>query len=286
MKSFIDEHITRIFLGLFMYVSGLFISKYTFYDFCKDVKLFYMKRFKRFYILYSFSVIFLFIIHFNPGVSLLVTSLLGISTYFQPQPRTLWFMSMLMSFYLLTPFVKSNKSIIAQVSVVLLIFLLAILYYIYFPNRIDVRFFWCFPLYSLGLLFPQIQVIVNNHFLGIFMFLFTCFLVFLLKENIYYKMAQLLIIPMGIFSCFYCCKLLMIYLPRINSFVRVLAYCSMSAYLFHREIYYLLGCVFRFFLPYMDLHMFAVIMIVFPICILFSYLIQYVYDNYFISYLN
>ena len=198
-------------------------------------------------------------------------------------------MSMLMSFYLLTPFVKSGKTIISQVCIVLLFFLLAILYNYYNPNGIDIRFFWCFPLYSLGLIFPQIQDIACNHLLGICLLFFMCILIFFVKDNCYQKVTELLIIPMGVFSCLYCCKILMTYirLPFVKHLVKILAYCSMSAYLFHREIYFVLGYFYRvLFLPYIDMNMFALIMIVFPLCVFFSYIIQCAYDKYIILYLN
>lgn len=102
LSLFGDFYITDVMLGLFMFLSGFFMAKYTFTH-ERDIANFYKKRLTRFYLLYALSAILLFIIGFNRGFGLLITTLTVSSTYILPQPQTLWFLSMLASFYILTP---------------------------------------------------------------------------------------------------------------------------------------------------------------------------------------
>ena len=111
-----DNYITNVVLGLFMFMSGFFISKYTFDVFISEAKSFLYKRMTRFYLLYSMSAVLLFVMEYNAlfGKKCLITTLTMTSTYILPQPRTLWFFSMVGSFYLVTPLLmkKPIKSLI------------------------------------------------------------------------------------------------------------------------------------------------------------------------------
>ena len=116
LRNYLDESIeaywsdelfdiTRSCVTLLMFISGYLLSKYKFNK-IQDAVFFYKRRFIRFYILFAISALTLYLMNFNEGLGLLVTTLLGISSYMPPQPGTLWFISMLMSFYLLTPFIS------------------------------------------------------------------------------------------------------------------------------------------------------------------------------------
>ena len=101
---------------LLLYVHlGYFLRKYPFRD-RADVLTFYRKRFSRFYGLYFLSAITLLIGGFFTDKSWFDSyhqfflTLCGLTTFSPPQPGTLWFMSMLMFFYLVTPFIQYGKS--------------------------------------------------------------------------------------------------------------------------------------------------------------------------------
>ena len=96
--------ITDIALATFMFISGFFLSKYEF-EKNEDIWIFYKKRLQRFYILFAISAISMWLGGMNPGFGLLCTTLSGLSSYILPQPKTLWFFSMLFSFYILTPLI-------------------------------------------------------------------------------------------------------------------------------------------------------------------------------------
>ena len=111
----IGEPVTITALSCFMFISGYFLRKYPFRD-RADVLTFYRKRFSRFYGLYFLSAITLLIGGFFTDKSWFDSyhqfflTLCGLTTFSPPQPGTLWFMSMLMFFYLVTPFIQYGKS--------------------------------------------------------------------------------------------------------------------------------------------------------------------------------
>jgi len=158
-----DEWITKVILGLFMFISGFLISKYTFDNFKNDCIFFYKKRLSRFYLLYAISVILLYIMGYNSlfGRFSLLTSLTMTSTYLLPQPRTLWFFSMIASFYIFTPFILKKLPyslffsffIIYGGSTILMLLL---------SKGIDTRFFWCFPLYFGGLCTGRMKNVLDS----------------------------------------------------------------------------------------------------------------------------
>lgn len=126
----IGEPVTITALSCFMFISGYFLRKYPFRD-RADVLTFYRKRFSRFYGLYFLSAITLLIGGFFTDKSWFDSyhqfflTLCGLTTFSPPQPGTLWFMSMLMFFYLVTPFIMANPKIkILNATVLLLIMLL------------------------------------------------------------------------------------------------------------------------------------------------------------------
>lgn len=99
-------NVTTVALGTFMFISGYFLSKYKFEN-ANDVKQFYLKRLKRFYFLFMLAAITMWIGGMNPENRTLITTLTGLSSFILPQPRTLWFFSMLMFFYFITPLLQS-----------------------------------------------------------------------------------------------------------------------------------------------------------------------------------
>ena len=95
--TFVCEKFTTIVLACFTFISGYFLRKYNF-DTLADVKSFYVKRIKRFYVLFFISALLLFIMKWM-DLKCFITTVLGIGTFSLPSCRTLWYMSMLMLFY-------------------------------------------------------------------------------------------------------------------------------------------------------------------------------------------
>ena len=252
-------------LALFMFISGLFLAKYKFDNGLSDFKRFYQKRFSRFWILYAFSAISLYLGGLNPSFWCLITTLTGTSSYILPQPMTLWFFSMIMSFYVVTPFLNM---------VGMLICLCAALLAQYFISQgIDTRFFYCFPMYCFGLIMGRHDKITSltNNKIGIPILLATITIMFFdISSSIVADF--LFILPM--LSILYASKLL--YKVFSMRFIKILSYTSMCAYLFHRHIYM---CILWFFKKcgYTDFPYYILVFMI-PIVIGLSYCIQRIYD--------
>lgn len=276
-----DEWITKVILGLFMFISGFLISKYTFDNFKNDCINFYKRRFSRFYLLYSISIILLYVMGYNSlfGRFSLLTSLTMTSTYLLPQPRTLWFFSMIASFYIFTPFILKKFPyslfysffIVYGGSTILMLLL---------PKGIDTRFFWCFPLYFGGLCLGRMKNIFNTLTSNVLIASISLLITLVqISLNILFpnKMffLEYITLPFGILFILYLSRYLSH--PYIINITRHIAYCSMSAYLFHREIYIILMNIYN----RMDLnysYWFSAFTFL-PICLIICYLIQYTYDK-------
>ena len=91
--------LTDIALAAFTFYSGLFLGK-------KDVsaKEFFKKRFVRFYPLFAFVCIMMYMSHSGiKSLSHLACALTGLSVFVGPHTPVLWYMDMLLVLYLLTP---------------------------------------------------------------------------------------------------------------------------------------------------------------------------------------
>ena len=282
-----DGYITNVVLGLFMFLSGFFISKYTFNHFTSDIKTFLFKRMTRFYLLYSLSAVLLYIMRYNShlGRLSLFTTLTMISTYIPPQPRTLWFFSMLASFYLFTPLllIKPVKSLLYSFAI---IYGFSIIAHYLLPKGIDPRFFWCFPLYCSGLYIGRRKTLMKyltTHPSGV---ICSC----LIAMQVYiiltwpddYIILQYFSIPIGIVFILYISRMLA-KLP-IACIIKPIAYCSMCAYLFHREIYIGLMTIYDYFS--LNYSYFFSLIVFLPICLVVSYYTQQLYDKYVTPLLN
>ena len=285
LSLFGDFYITDVMLGLFMFLSGFFMAKYTFTH-ERDIANFYKKRLTRFYLLYALSAILLFIIGFNRGFGLLITTLTVSSTYILPQPQTLWFLSMLASFYILTPLLLKDDCKVLIVRS-LQIFSGGVILHLLLPKGIDTRFFWCFPLYCIGIYFGKKRRLMNlitTKTIGISSTMILIVLLILLQN--YYQnnlLLHYLVLPFGIISILNISKFIT-KLP-IEKVIEIIAYCSMCAYIFHRVFYSVLKKVIYGIIGYDFSYPFC-FMVFIPVCLIGSYLIQMSYDRYVLPKLN
>lgn len=154
------QQITDVFLSVFMFISGYMLSKYKFEGW-KDVLTFYKKRFWRFYVLYILASLSLFIggaaigNQMYAGISQLLLSFWGLNVFFAPHLGTLWFISMIMFFYLVTPLLSfSWRSKYMK-------YIVAVSMYAFFflwreaTGYVESYVFYMYPMYALGLLMPR-----------------------------------------------------------------------------------------------------------------------------------
>lgn len=101
--------ITTGVLSCFTFLSGLFLGKKNI-----SIKEFYVSRFKRFALLLYVSAISFYVVGYIDDVSTLIGTITGLSCFGLPWARTLWYFSMMILFYLMTPFllykIEYNKS--------------------------------------------------------------------------------------------------------------------------------------------------------------------------------
>ena len=137
--------LTKSALACFTFLSGFFLGK-------KDCKpySFYVGRFKRFYPLFFIACLTAFIGGwFTDGRQFLFT-VSGLSNFVLPYPKTYWYMSMLLVFYMITPAIlwKKNAVMGGAISLMIGVLFLILIYVINNVCPIDTRFSFYFPFYS------------------------------------------------------------------------------------------------------------------------------------------
>lgn len=258
-----DEYVTVLMLSVFFFISGWMIGRKDFSSKAQIIS-FYKTRFLRFYILFAIAVFVYPIFGLNRSVTLLFTTLSATSSYILPQPTTLWFLSMLASFYILTPYVK--KSFYVGGGILLIIILLNEL----LTAGVDQRLFIYFPVYVSGLYLSDkniVERVINSKVIGLLVLFMSIVLYIGTKYFVW------LIFPFvfsGILALLFISRLL-------ENFVneRIIApviYSSLCAYLFHRPIYSGLRHIFG------DVSIYTCLLLYLPICLVVSFYIQHLYD--------
>ena len=117
MSDYCDNAINNIFtqnitygvLGAFTFLSGVMMGGYSI-ESLQDLRKFYKKRLLRIYPLFAVSCTSLLVLHYLmhvqliSGVSQYIFTMLGLSIILTPAPGTIWYVSMILLFYILTPF--------------------------------------------------------------------------------------------------------------------------------------------------------------------------------------
>lgn len=270
MSLQVCSSITIIVLGTFTFMSGFFLKKYVI-ETLDDVKLFYWKRFKRFYIPYLVCLTILFIGGWFESGKQFILSLVGLSTYIGSSPKTVWYFSMLMSFYMLTPillYLKKRNRFYFFALTFGLICLFVVL------SKVNGMYF---PFYLLGILVTDkhLKVLISK-----WVYVITFMISFIILLYVQNEWGELLIwkyflIFCGIFliiklSQSLCCDASL-------KFWNLLAYSSMMAYLYHRIHYKVIGFI---ILPdgITNIILFAIVGVI--SLFLISYWLQKIYDNF------
>lgn len=266
-------------LGVFTFLSAfLLASRYSFIE-KGEVLSFYKKRVLRIWPLFVLSSILLAILGFNTWGTTL-KGIVGVSPFWAPHPTTMWYVAMLISLYLITPFVARGnvqQQCLKALCVMAVIGLLQICL-----GTIVPRTFNYFTVYLVGLLLGK------NYYEQTLVFLrskearcisltwFVLVVVVYLTKNIYLKSfsAVIGIIAILNLSLFGAEKL------RSHKFfaqsVSILSYAGFCAYLFHREIIWVLFKLFKpngFFPLFLE-----VVLVGVPLSFFCAFFIQKYYD--------
>lgn len=265
-------------LACFTFISGFFLGK-------KEInaKSFYWSRLTRFFIPLLLTSLILSIGGWFKSIGQFISTLTGISCFFPPQPKTLWYFSMIIIFYALTPILLYNA--INKTSRVLLRGLLPLFFFICMLHlqHLDERVLIYYPFYLIGIVTKQKNLKYINNYAAIFiLILWIMIIMYDLNNNI---IMTFVLSALGIYLLFTISKNIELLFPKANKIFSILSYASMFAYLFHREVYLVFEIIFIKFLHFKSLPIMVV-----PIMLLSLFIAAYygqkLYDNFISNFLS
>lgn len=261
-------------LATFTFISGQLLGGQPICS-LREVRDFYIRRLKRFYPLFLISCVSIYlaslVFHQNGIVSFLqlfytVTGLIwfvGGSDI----PPTLWYFSMMLIFYLITPLINVCKTLYLKVCICCAVFCVIVCL------GADSRIFLYFPVYCWGVMSQKqckpsdecsYKILLGSLF-GSLAGTIGC----ARMDNIfiiYYFVEFFFVLAIIEFSKLISTRCT----ERIFYFI---SYSSMCAYLFHRHYFGALDIIFGSF------SYFAAYILFFPSLIVLSYFLQYLYDK-------
>lgn len=265
-------------MGAFMFISGFLLKgKYDIDSFI-DIIRFVKRRFIRIVPLYIIAASYFVLVGDIQWWRILL-SLIGLSSFIQPMTNTLWFVEMILLFYLLYPLLWSRHSettILKAVVVYLAVWLLNGIFY-----DIDVRFFYYFPCFVFGMILPHNEFNLWQKSWKLFMSALIIFalVVFSMYSNESKDFANYLLYTIialcGTHIIVYLCNSLS--KMRLGGGISFLAYISMAAYMFHRQIIYI---IYHIYWPEDGIgRILYLIFVCLPIITFLGWIIQKSYDK-------
>ena len=230
--------VTNGVLALFTFISGYFASQKKIAN-INDALEFYRKRVMRFGIPLLISCILLAGVGYLSPLHI-ITTILGVSQFLPPPyPKTIWYFSMIIAFYYVTPLLCYAKQKSCYLSVVVSIFLLSILYicnlYLGFDNRLYENFIF----YAIPFVIPcsyPIKILQSKW--SFVILTISLVIIISLYKNVVTAGAGTTVVS-DLFICIGILSLTSILatVPRLPVVFYYLSYASMFAYLYHRELY-------------------------------------------------
>lgn len=269
-----SNSITDGVLAAFTFISGFFLG-----GGIKNIHEalgFYKKRIKRFYFLFVLSCSSLYLAHLlvksNYIVSFthLLLTLTGLACFVGPVPMTVWYLSMMLFFYFITPFITMGTRKWRWFSSTLIC--VWIVFFDCMGWIADVRVAQFIPIYCAGLmfegntkLFDRLTIPVTI-FSGVLGYVFSYFNIM----NGAYMIRLVIAISYGV--CII--GISKAITGKITErFFNKISYLSMCAYLFHRQFFSLINFLFGRF-SYISAYF-----LVIPVFFLFCFCIQMLYDK-------
>ncbi len=263
------EYVTIGVLGMFSVLSGYLVGH-------KNVSImnFYLARLKRF-LIPLFIAAFLFRLSGYYVIENVFLVVSGLDMFFPPASMTLWYFSMLIVLYALTPLLsiesKNGTKVIIIERTIIAIIIYLVFFVLYWLGHLDVRMLIYYPCYVLGI-YSSVEYLTKYQ---IFYLLgaIGCVFVDLLIGQIFF-ISIMWIRAFGVF-------LLLLFLgnilPKLGGgyLYRKIAYASMFAYIFHRPLYYLMFKM-PFPICYDKIYILGCILVVFIV----SYYLQRYYDKF------
>ncbi len=260
------HNLTVAVLGTFTLLSGLLLEKYRFQGW-RDVFTFYKKRLGRFFILLLLSAVTYWLAGWISPRQLLQI-MTGTNLILGPSVPTLWFFSMIVLFYMLTPILKicaGNPCFALIPSIAVLLILIALFYWV----GADVRLVYYFPCYAIGLFAG------TGRFVRLIEARWLFWLIPLVAALFIPKAPFIVSEVSGIVLLLICSRLFL--RAGMDKAFYVISTASMIAYLFHRQFFSGVQRLFEYRgVGYIPL---AWALLLLPVLFAICYLAQIVYEK-------
>lgn len=260
------HNVTIAVLGTFTLLSGLLLEKYRFEGW-RDVVSFYKKRLGRFFLLLLLSAVTYWLAGWISPRQLLQV-LTGTNLILGPSVPTLWFFSMMVLFYILTPVLRiwaGNSRLALIPAIVVLLLLIALVY----GAGADVRLLYYYPCYAIGLFVGTGRFVrfIDSRWL---------FWLIPLVAGLFIPKAPFIVAEVsGIVLLCICCRLFL--RAGLDKAFFVVSTASMIAYLFHRQFFSGVQRLFEYRgVGYIPL---GWALLLLPVLFAICYLVQIVYDK-------
>lgn len=272
-------------LGVFTFVSGYLLgTKYSFgQEGNTTVWLFYKKRLLRIFPLFLLASLALWLIDFNDTASTL-NGILCISPFVDPKPMTLYYIPVILWCYLITPLL-SRHGLRWRLTGSLLVVVLLVAARYFFPS-IDNRFVFNVFFYMVGLVTApcfdwKSHTPYGNAFKTAAVLTFVCLLAYGISHSLFdSNAAQMALGALGVFVILFVCEAIshLLFSPtRRGTLILIVSYASMATYMFHRFFYWAAE---RIWNPTdTTVKWLFMIVVVYPLILLFSWAIQKLYDK-------
>lgn len=282
--NIVTECLKDISLATFVFCSGLLLASRCFELNLRGLMTFYQRRIVRIYPLYLLSLMLFVGIGLVEWSSVFNAVLLR-SMFNPPAPYTLWFISMIMVYYLATPFLVVLAEDWQHYLVVSLALLAALIVYHLRVNEIDTRVILYLPCFLFGIQLAKskiTQIWLKRHRDWMAILLVPSFLLY---QNTYDNgslSSTINSIPMLLVGA----TVVYLQVDRLIAIVPVraclsIAYASYCMYLFHRPIIFF--AINLYFPVGGTSRIFYLVILVLPLVFIVSYYLQKSYDWYLMS---
>lgn len=286
-NSYTSDLLTNLALSCFSMISGYLIgSKYVFDGKTDKVWAFYKKRILRFYPMFLIASALLWLIGFN-NLKATLFGLAGLAPFVAERPHTLWYISMLMLFYLITPLISRSKVLWKAIASGVVVAISCLSFKLL--SHMDFRFVYNIAFYCLGVTLANQKVPILNQKVFIGNKKLTdglsllSILLFLVLVPISYKYVHKLFWPcilLGVIATFslsgFVASSRSVWIRKCIMFV---SYASMACYMFHRFFYWLGNLFYKTDNQWFVYGGGYLLLIVFPICLVCSFYVQKGYDR-------
>jgi peptidoglycan/LPS O-acetylase OafA/YrhL len=276
----ITLRLTDIILGAFVFISGYFLASKKIELSIQSLMTFYRKRLLRIYPLYLIAICLFYIFHISDNIAL-AKAALAISMFMQPAPITLWFITMLIFFYLISPFiiVACRTMQIDKLFFYSTIVIICLLAYSHYTKLLDKRIILFLPAFISGALFANNKSYCNIYKSHIILIVMAICISASFVKTRYSTLNYLLMMPMVVIcSAFIFNKSKQIEIKSKTAYRNILflSYTSYCMYLFHRPIYIMMMSI--YFPANIIMQAIYLVILVIPCILLFSFIIQKLYD--------